>query len=113
MNPNLNANRRTGGRRYGLFFRFRNRPGPRRLKPHPAGDHTACEEKSLMRCPPLKKACRLSMAERRAGEGVDFNLLNAAVGDAGAFPSHRIDMTVGMTRGFRAVFVFAIGNLFV
>jgi hypothetical protein len=53
------------------------------------------------------------MAERRAGEGVDFNLLNAAVGDAGAFPSHRIDMTVSMTRGFRAVFVFAIGNLFV
>jgi hypothetical protein len=51
------------------------------------------------------------MAERRAGEGVDFNLLNAAVGDAGAFPSHRIDMTVSMTRGFRAVFVFAIGNL--
>jgi hypothetical protein len=63
-----------------------------------------------MRCPPLEEACRLAMAERRAGEGVDFNLLNAAGGDAGAFPSHRIDMTVGMTRGFRAVFVFAIGN---
>jgi hypothetical protein len=39
MNPNLNANRRTGGRRYGLFFRFRNRPGPRRYMPQSRRRH--------------------------------------------------------------------------